>query len=225
MHAFRISMTRKSAVGFVYALLASILTITAMFGASPVFAAIEPFPADFKIQSITVNGATLSVRVGGKGPAVVLLHGFADTGDMGAPLAKALYKDRTVIVPDLRGMGLSSQPTGGYDKKTQGVDIAMLMDKLSIQKADLVTHDIGNMVGYALVAQYPDRITKWVVIDAPLPGIGPWDEILKSPLLWHFNFRGPDVDRLGKGRGRLYLDPFWKELSAHPKTIDEATRR
>jgi len=47
------------------------------------------------------------------------------------------------------------------------------------------------MVGYALAAQYPDRITKWVIIDAPLPGIGPWEEILKSPLLWHFNFRGP----------------------------------
>jgi pimeloyl-ACP methyl ester carboxylesterase len=87
-----------------------------------------------------------------------------------------------------------------------------------------VTHDIGNMVGYALAAQYPDRITKWVVIDAPLPGIGPWDEILKSPLLWHFNFRGPDVDRLVKGRERIYLDRFYNELSADPKKIDEATR-
>src|ERR1700738_2548454 len=99
MHAFRISMTRKLAVGFVCALLASILTITAMFGSSPASAAIEPFPADFKIQSITVNGATLHVRVGGKGPAVVFLHGFADTGDMWAPLAQALYKDHHVIVP------------------------------------------------------------------------------------------------------------------------------
>ncbi|WP_284424041.1 MULTISPECIES: alpha/beta hydrolase [unclassified Bradyrhizobium] len=197
--------------------------MAAMLGVSPA-SAIEPFPADFKTQAITVNGATLHVRVGGKGPAVVMLHGFADTGDMWAPLAKALYKDHTVIVPDLRGMGLSSQPAGGYDKKTQGVDIAMVMDKLNVQKADLVTHDIGNMVGYALAAQYPDRITKWVVIDAPLPGIGPWDEILKSPLLWHFNFRGPDVDRLVKGRERIYLDRFYNELSADPKKIDEATR-
>jgi pimeloyl-ACP methyl ester carboxylesterase len=221
MHAFRISMARKSAIGFAHALLASILT---MFVASPAFATIEPFPANFKMQRIAVNGATLYVRVGGKGPAVVLLHGFADTGDMWAPLAKALYKDHTVIVPDLRGMGLSSQPAGGYDKKTQSVDIAMVMEKLNVQKADLVTHDIGNMVGYALAAQYPDRITKWVVIDAPLPGIGPWDEILKSPLLWHFNFRGPDVDRLVKGRERIYLDRFYNELSADPKKIDEATR-
>jgi pimeloyl-ACP methyl ester carboxylesterase len=165
------------------------------------------------------------VRVGGKGPAVVMLHGFGDTGDMWAPLANALIKDHTVIVPDLRGMGLSSHPSGGYDKKMQGVDIATVMDKLNVQKADLVTHDIGNMVGYALAAQYPDRITKWAIIDAPLPGIGPWDEILKSPLLWHFNFRGPDIDRLVKGRERIYLDRFWNELSANPKAIDEATRQ
>jgi pimeloyl-ACP methyl ester carboxylesterase len=154
-----------------------------------------------------------------------MLHGFGDTGDMWAPLAKVMVKDRTVIVPDLRGMGLSSLPDTGYDKKTQAKDIAAVMDQLKVDKADLVTHDIGNMVGYALVAQYPARITKWAIIDAPLPGIGPWEEILKSPLLWHFNFRGPDVDRLVKGRERIYLDRFWNELSANPKAIDEATRQ
>jgi pimeloyl-ACP methyl ester carboxylesterase len=62
-------------------------------------------------------------------------------------------------------------------------------------------------------------------MDAPLPGIGPWDEILKSPALWHFNFRGPDVERLVQGRERIYLDRFWNELSANPKSIDEDTRR
>ena len=180
-------------------------------------AKIRPFPRNFHSEKIRTGDATIYVRVGGSGPAVVMLHGFADTGDMWAPLAKVMMKDHTVIVPDLRGMGLSSHPETGYDKKTQAHDIATVMDKLNVQKADLVTHDIGNMVGYALAAQYPDRITKWVVIDAPLPGIGPWEEILKSPLLWHFNFRGPDVDRLVKGRERIYLDRFYNELSANPK--------
>ena len=91
------------------------------------------------------------------------------------------------------------------------------MDKLKVQKADLVTHDIGNMVGYALAAQYPDRITKWVVIDAPLPGIGPWDEILKSPLLWHFNFRGPDVDRLVKGPRAHLPRPLLERTLGQPE--------
>jgi len=89
----------------------------------------------------------------------------------------------------------------------------------------LVSHDIGNMVAYAFAAQFPERLTRWVVIDAPIPGIGPWDEILKSPLLWHFNFRGPDTERLVTGRERIYLDRFYNELSANPKAIDEATRQ
>jgi pimeloyl-ACP methyl ester carboxylesterase len=181
-------------------------------------------PAGFHTQMVNTNGTRLYVRVGGHGPAVVMLHGFADTGDMWAPLAIVLMKDHTVIVPDLRGMGLSDHPDTGYTKKNQALDIAGVMDDLKIQKADLVTHDIGNMVGYALAAQYPDRITRWVVIDAPLPGIGDWNQIKQSPLLWHFNFRGPDEERLVAGRERIYLDRFYDELSADPKKIDETTR-
>jgi pimeloyl-ACP methyl ester carboxylesterase len=183
-----------------------------------------PFPASFRQQDIATDGATIHVRIGGHGPAVVLLHGFGDSGDMWAPVASAL-PDHTVIVPDLRGMGLSSHPEGGYEKKAQARDIAQVMDELEIEKADFVTHDIGNMVGYAFAAQFPARVTRWLIIDAPLPGIGPWDEIIRNPLLWHFNFRGPDVERLVKGRERIYLDRFWNELSANPKAIDETTRR
>ena len=116
-------------------------------------AAITPFPATFTTQMVQTNGTSLNVRVGGKGPAVVLLHGFGDTGDMWAPIAAVLVKDHMVIVPDLRGMGLSAHPDTGYTKKNQAVDIAGVMDALKVQKADLVTHDIGNMVGYALAAQ------------------------------------------------------------------------
>jgi len=191
---------------------------------APAFA-VEPFPSSFHAQEIKTNDTTLHVRVGGQGPAVVMLHGFGDTGDMWAPAAAALVKNHTVVVPDLRGMGLSTHPDQGYTKKNQAVDIAGVMDALKIQSAALVTHDIGNMVGYALAAQYPTRITKWVVIDAPLPGIGNWEEIKQSPLLWHFNFRGPDEERLVAGRERIYLDRFYNELSADPKKIDEATRQ
>jgi pimeloyl-ACP methyl ester carboxylesterase len=154
-----------------------------------------------------------------------LLHGFGDTGDMWAPLAAVLVKSHTVIVPNLRGMGLSEHPDTGYTKKNQAVDIIGVMDALEVQNADLVTHDIGNMVGYALAAQYPARITRWVAADAPLPGIGDWDNIIRSPLLWHFNFRGPDEECLVQGRERIYLDRFWNELSADPNSIDEETRQ
>ena len=187
-------------------------------------ARVEPFPSTFRVQEIATNGTALHVRIGGSGPAVVLLHGFADTGDMWSFAEAQLARTHTVVVPDLRGMGLSAHPDTGYSKKNQAVDIAGVMDSLQIQKADLVTHDIGNMVGYALAAQYPARIAKWVVIDAPLPGIGDWDKIKQSPLLWHFNFRGPDMERLVAGRERIYLDRFYNELAADPRKIDEETR-
>jgi pimeloyl-ACP methyl ester carboxylesterase len=191
---------------------------------SPAAAAVQPFPAAFHAQQIPTNGTSLYVRVGGAGPAVVLLHGFGDTGDMWAPLAAIVVKDHTVIVPDLRGMGLSAHPETGYTKKNQAVDIAGVLDRLKIDKAALVTHDIGNMVGYAFAVQFPSRVTRWAALDAPLPGIGDWDDIVRDPRLWHFNFRGPDVERLVRGRERIYLDRFWNELSANPKAIDEATR-
>ena len=192
--------------------------------ATPTLAGIEAFPGNFHTQMIQTNGTSLYVRVGGHGPAVILLHGFGDTGDMWAPLAAVLVKDHTVIVPDLRGLGLSAHPDSGYTKKNQAVDIAGVMDALQVKRADLVTHDIGNMVGYALAAQFPQRVTRWAIIDAPLPGIGNWDSILRSPLLWHFNFRGPDEERLVAGRERIYLDRFYNELSADPSRIDTETR-
>ena len=183
------------------------------------------FPTNFRTREIETNGITVHARVGGQGPAAVLLHGFGTTGDMWAPLAAGLAGDHTVIVPDLRGLGLSSKPQGGYDKKTQSGDVAGLMDALGITYADFVTHDIGNMVGYAFAAENPDRVTRFVPIDAPLPGIGPWEQITQDPRMWQFGFGGPDMERLVAGRERIYLDRFWNDFSLDPKRFDEAKRR
>ena len=188
-------------------------------------AAVQPYPASFGTMNVLANGTQIYVRVGGAGPAVVLLHGYGETGDMWAPLAAQLVRDHTVIVPDLRGLGLSSRPPGGYDKKTQAEDVAGVLNSLKINKVDLVTHDIGNMVGYAFAAAHPERVKKLVIIDAPLPGIGPWDDIVRSHALWHFSFYGPDAERLVKGRERIYLDRVWNEFSADPKKFDEASRK
>ncbi len=188
-------------------------------------AGVQPFPKSFHTQEIQTDGATLYVRVGGSGPAVVLLHGFGDTGDMWAPLAASLAQDHTVVVPDLRGMGLSSHPAGGYDKKTQAADIRAVLAKLGIEHSAVVGHDIGTMVAYAYAARYPDKTDKLVVMDAPVPGIPPWEQIVRSPMLWHFSFGGPDAERLVAGRERIYLDRFWNEFAGTPSKVDEASRK
>jgi len=184
-----------------------------------------PFPAAFRAEDIKVRDVTLHVRIGGSGPAVVLVHGFGESGDMWSPLAARLVRDHTVIAPDLRGMGRSSKPDGGFSKFSQADDIAALMDSLHVARSDLVAHDIGNMVAFAFAEKYGDRVARLVVIDAPIPGVGPWDEIVKSPATWHFRFGGPDVERLVKGRERIYLDRFWNEFSKNPASFTEPSRR
>ena len=86
-------------------------------GGSPAAAQVQPYPANFRTQEIQTNSTTLHVRVGGQGPAIVLLHGYGEIGDMWAPLAAELARDHTVVAPDLRGMGLSSRPENGYDRR------------------------------------------------------------------------------------------------------------
>lgn len=202
----------------------SLAFVIAILTTLPAHADVQPYPNNFSIKEIQTNGTTLHVRIGGSGPAVVLLHGFADTGDMWAPLAAALARDHTVIVPDLRGMGLSAVPDAGFEKKNQAGDIAGVLDTLHVTRADIVGHDIGNMVAFAFAERYPERTTRLVMMDAPVPGVGPWDEILKSPLLWHFRFGGKDMERLVAGRERIYLDRFWNDFAADPAKFDEKAR-
>jgi len=198
---------------------------TLLMSGTAVHADTFDFPAGFRTQEIPTNGTTLHVRTGGSGPAVILIHGYGDTGDMWAPLAADLMRDHTVIVPDLRGMGLSAIATEGFTKKNQAEDMAGVLDALHVERADVVGHDIGNMVAFAFAAAHRERTTRLVVMDAPVPGIGPWDEILKNPLLWHFRFGGPDMERLVAGRERIYLDRFWNDFSADPSHFPEASRR
>jgi pimeloyl-ACP methyl ester carboxylesterase len=203
-----------------------LLTALALLAASvAAHADVTPFPASFHTQDIPVDGVTMHVRVGGKGPAVVLLHGFGDTGDMWAPLAADLARDHTVVVPDLRGMGLSSIPQSGYDKKTQAADIRGVLNALKIEHSVVVGHDIGTMVAFAYASRYPERTDRLVVMDAPVPGIPPWNDIVRSPMLWHFDFGGPDMERLVAGRERIYLDRFWNEFAGTPAKVDEGTRQ
>jgi pimeloyl-ACP methyl ester carboxylesterase len=182
-------------------------------------------PSSFQGKTIhSPEGADIFVRSAGSGPVVVLIHGYAENSDSWAPLAADLVKDHTVVVPDLRGIGRSSKTEGGYDKKTQAKDMRAVITGLGYDKTFVVAHDIGNMVAYAYAALYPDKVERLVVMDAPIPGIEPWSEILQSPGVWHFNFHGPDAERLVAGRERIYLDRIWNDFTGDPSKPDEATR-
>src|SRR5437879_8219186 len=182
-------------------------------------------PSSFKQKTThSPEWADIFVRWGGSGPVVLLSHGYAENSDSWAPLAADLMKDHTVVVPDLRGIGRSSKPADGYEKKTQAKDIRAVVTALGYDKTFVVAHDIGNMVAYAYAAMYPDKVERLVVMDAPIPGIEPWNTILLNPGVWHFNFHGPDAERLVAGRERIYFDRIWNDFSGDPSKPDEATR-
>lgn len=181
-------------------------------------------PKGFKQEKVQINGFNMNVYKGGQGAPVVLLHGMGESALMWEPVMKALSAKYTLIVPDLRGGGLSEAPESGYTKVEMAADVKALLDKYGVKQADIVGHDIGLMVAYAFAAKYPEMTNKLVVMDAFLPGVGPGDDIYNSPDIWHFRFHGKDAENLVKGREKQYLDHLWVSFSADPKTFPNAKK-
>ncbi len=183
-------------------------------------------PAGFTERFAKVNGVRLRYLVGGQGSAVVLLHGYAQTGHMWRPIMPLLAKRHTVVVPDLRGAGGSAKPPSGYDKKSMAVDIHELTASLELDRVRIVGHDIGLMVAYAYAAQFPEVTERVVLMDAFLPGIGSWKNVWLLRDLWHFHFYGDVPLALVKGRERTYLEHFWNDFAAdRTRSVPEADRR
>jgi pimeloyl-ACP methyl ester carboxylesterase len=186
----------------------------------------EQLPPGFTEKSATVNGVRINYKIGGQGPAVVLLHGYTETSHMWLPLMPLLATSYTVIAPDLRGAGNSERPQGGYDKKTMAKDIRELVQQLGFKQVSLVGHDIGLMVAYAYAAQYPFEVSKVVLMDAFLPGVGDWKSVWLMRDLWHFHFYGETPLALVKGRERVYFEHFWNDFAAdRTHSVPEADRQ
>jgi pimeloyl-ACP methyl ester carboxylesterase len=172
-----------------------------------------------------VDGVRLHYLTAGKGPAVILLHGYAETSRMWRPILSVLAERFTVIAPDLPGIGDSAIPADGLDMKSAAMRIHGLARKLGVEKARVVGHDIGLMVAYAYAAEFPAETEKLVVMDAFLPGVEGWEPIYNSPDYWHFRFHGPTPEALVKGRERTYFEYFWNDLAADKnRSLPEADR-
>ena len=186
----------------------------------------ERLPTGFTEKSAEVNGVRINYKIGGQGPPVVLLHGYTETSHMWLPLMPLLAKNHTVIAPDLRGAGNSERPQGGYDKMTMAKDMRELVHQLGYMQVSLVGHDIGLMVAYAYAAQYPEEVSKVVLMDAFLPGVGDWKSVWLMRDLWHFHFYGETPLALVKGRERTYFEHFWNDFAAdRTKSVPEADRQ
>ena len=160
------------------------------------------------------GGVKIQYLSAGKGPALILLHGYAETSRMWRPIIPTLAERFTVIAPDLPGIGDSDIPSGAVDMKWAAARIHDLARSLGIQKAEVVGHDIGLMVAYAYAAQYRSEVTKLVLMDAFLPGVAGWEAIYDNPDLWHFRFHGDTPAKLVQGREADYFAYYWNEFAA-----------
>jgi len=177
-------------------------------------------------RNVDVDGARLHYLTGGHGPALILLHGYAETSRMWRPIIPKLGERFTVIAPDLPGIGDSAIPAGGLDMKSAATRIHALARSLGIPKASVVGHDIGLMVAYAYAAQYPAETQKLVLMDAFLPGVAGGDDVYENPDLWHFRFHGSTPEALVRGRERIYYDYYWNEFAAdRTHSLPEADRK
>jgi pimeloyl-ACP methyl ester carboxylesterase len=177
-------------------------------------------------RTADVEGVKLHYLTGGQGPAVILLHGYAETSRMWRPILPLLAKRFRVIAPDLPGIGDSGIPADGLDMKSAAARIHALVRSLGVEKARVVGHDIGLMVAYAYAAQFPAETEKLVLMDAFLPGVAGWEAIYNNPGIWHFRFNGPTPEKLVQGRERTYFEHFWNDFAADKnRSIPEADRK
>jgi pimeloyl-ACP methyl ester carboxylesterase len=170
-------------------------------------------------ENADLGDVRLHYLIAGKGPAVVLLHGWPQTSHMWRDIIPGLAKHYRVIAPDLRGLGDSSRPASGYDKKTLAGDVWRLVhDVLGEKKLFVVGHDWGGPTAFSLAAQHRDAVMRMAIFDVPVPGDG-------TPVMfnnrWHHGLHWePDFpEELTAGREEIYLGFFYRNWGARPDAI------
>lgn len=160
----------------------------------------------------------------GDGEPLALLHGFPQTWHAWLPVIPALAARYRVIAPDLRGLGATSRPAGGYRKTRVAEDVWELMHgELGYDRFLLAGHDWGGPTAFALAARRREAVRKLAILDVTIPGDGS-NAFSTSQGRWHHGFhRAPDLpEALLAGRERIYVTWFLRHFAAHPGAIGAA---
>jgi len=182
-------------------------------------------------QSPTVDDNTLQVgeqtfrylSAGTEGQPVVLLHGWPQSADEFRGIIPIIAEEHVVYAPDLSGVGGTTAPDQNWDKASLAADIKGFVDQLGLENPLIVGHDIGGMVAYAYGRLYPDEVSGIAVLDVPIPGLAPWDDIAASHHAWHFDFHKQQglAEALVAGRQAEYFRYFIDQASGNADAISD----
>jgi pimeloyl-ACP methyl ester carboxylesterase len=191
----------------------------------PVDPALTELGKGFVSATVQVNGTTLHYVRGGSGPAVILLHGFPQDWSSYRKTMPRLAKNFTVIAVDLRGIGGSRATIDGYDAANLAEDIRQLAEQLKLKRVYIVGHDVGGWVAYAFARRYPQMARGVMILEVPLPGLKPSEELKANPQLWHMGFhQTPDLpEKLLAGRQFIYFrDHYFSFKGVKNKAISDS---
>ncbi len=168
--------------------------------------------SEFLHRYANLKGVRIHFVTIGQGTPVVLLHGWPQTWYEWRHVMPCLADKFALVAPDLRGLGDSSRPISGYDKKTVANDVWSLMhDHLGHARFAVVGHDWGAPVAFRLAADHPAEVTHLAMLDVPVPGDQPAGAAISGRPRWHHSFHQvPDLpEALVHGRERIYLEHFF----------------
>jgi pimeloyl-ACP methyl ester carboxylesterase len=176
---------------------------------------------DVQLHYVTMGKA--STNTSANNLPVVLLHGWPQSWYAWRHVMPELAKTRLVIAPDLRGLGDSSRPLEGYDKKTIANDIwRLLHEHLGLTEFCLVGHDWGGPTAYALAAAHPEAVRKLAVLDVTIPGDG-GTNFSQGGRRWHHAFhQTADLpEALIAGREQIYFTWFYRNWGHHSNVLSD----
>jgi pimeloyl-ACP methyl ester carboxylesterase len=183
--------------------------------------------SNFRHEHIQLDGISLHVVETGDRNArpVVFVHGWPQSWvEWQTVMANAADGFRAIAI-DLPGIGESSTAATDGSKRALADVVHRLIEELELDRPTLVGHDAGGMIAYAYLRRYHD-VAGVVIIDVVIPGLDPWDEVLRNPYLWHFAFHAIPAlpEQLVQGHQDAYLDYFFDILAVDPARITTEAR-
>lgn len=175
-------------------------------------------------RTIAVGRQTFRyLTAGANGPPIVLLHGWPESGDEFRRIMPELARDHVVYAPNLSGVGGTNAPGQDWRKEALARDIKSFVDARELKKPLLVGHDIGGMVAYAYARLFPETLSGVAILDVPIPGLAPWDDVASSHYAWHFDFHKQAglAEELVAGQQADYFRYFIDSVAANRGAISD----